>query len=362
MSGKPRAATEFSVADAHQLLRDLFEPNPWIYGADLLITAAVALLALVLLNTVANVFVAAGSFVVAVFSIYRLAAFTHELTHLREGTFGVFRAVWVLIAGIPLLMPDYFYETHRDHHRKNGYGTPEDGEYLRLAYGPVAAILLYLAQVPAIPFLAAFRFGILTPFSWLHPAFRRWMWQHATSLVMDPRYVRPLPPANVRGYWIAQELGCCAVVWGFFAAWWFELIPWGNPLSLYAIAVCILTINALRTLAAHRFRSTGEPMSHVDQLLDSVNVPGRPGWEWLTELWAPVGLRFHALHHLFPAIPYHSLGTAHARLIAALPADSVYHQTVSPGLWPALRQLWRDAAAGGPQNLPAEEVSEDFRA
>jgi hypothetical protein len=36
----------------------------------------------------------------------------------------------------------------------------------------------------------------------------------------------------------------------------------------------------------------------------------------------PLGLRYHALHHLFPSLPYHALGTAHRRLIVALPPDS----------------------------------------
>ena len=32
----------------------------------------------------------------------------------------------------------------------------------------------------------------------------------------------------------------------------------------------------------------------------SVNYPQRA---WLSELWAPVGLRYHALHHLQPGLP-----------------------------------------------------------
>ncbi len=41
----------------------------------------------------------------------------------------------------------------------------------------------------------------------------------------------------------------------------------------------------------------GEVMSVTEQYLDSVNVPP-PGL--LPALWAPVGLRYHALHHLLP--------------------------------------------------------------
>jgi fatty acid desaturase len=50
------------------------------------------------------------------------------------------------------------------------------------------------------------------------------------------------------------------------------------------------------------------------QYLDSTNVPDG----FLPYLWAPVGLRYHALHHLLPSLPYHSLGEAHRRISGAL--------------------------------------------
>jgi fatty acid desaturase len=39
----------------------------------------------------------------------------------------------------------------------------------------------------------------------------------------------------------------------------------------------------------------------------------------------PLGLHLHALHHLFPNIPYHNMPEAHRRVLAALPQGSVYH-------------------------------------
>ena len=88
----------------------------------------------------------------------------------------------------------------------------------------------------------------------------------------------------------------------------------------YATGVGVLLLNHVRTLGAHRYRHRREEVSFLEQLLDTVNYPSRL---WMAELWAPVGLRYHALHHLFPSLPYHNLGKAHRRLMSRLPANSV---------------------------------------
>ena len=80
----------------------------------------------------------------------------------------------------------------------------------------------------------------------------------------------------------------------------------------------------------------------MEQLEDSVNIEGH--WFW-TELFFPLGLRYHALHHLFPSIPYYNLGRAHRRLMATLPEDSAYRATVYPSYWSVVRELLADAKA-----------------
>jgi fatty acid desaturase len=268
--------------------------------------------------------------------------FIHELTHLRRGTFTVFRIAWNLLLGVPMLIPSFLYHTHVSHHARNHYGTDGDGEYVPWGINPAWQIVYYLCQSFVIPLLAVVRFGVLGPITWVSPRVRSLVARHASSLVVDPSYLRPLPSKAEWRLWQLQEIGCFASL-SVLAM----LIASGitSPVALlylYLIAVGGVMLNAVRTLGAHRYRSDGDEMSHLDQLLDSVNYPGR---SLLNELWAPVGLRFHALHHLFPSLPYHNLATAHRRLMQQLPSDSPYRLTESPGLMSTLTDLWHSARA-----------------
>jgi fatty acid desaturase len=83
-------------------------------------------------------------------------------------------------------------------------------------------------------------------------------------------------------------------------------------------------------------------MTFVEQVADSVNYPRH---SWMTELWGPIGTRYHALHHLFPSLPYHAMPEAHRRLMAQLPADSPYRTTEEETLTGAVAALWRRASA-----------------
>jgi fatty acid desaturase len=128
--------------------------------------------------------------------------------------------------------------------------------------------------------------------------------------------------------------------------------------TAYLLTAMVLFFNALRTLGAHRYLHDGEELTFVEQLLDSVNYPRRP---FLTSLWMPVGLRFHALHHLFPSMPYHHLPAAHERLMAELPADSPYRLTESPSLTASLWQLWRRSRVAGRGAKSVEGVDRSSR-
>ncbi len=80
----------------------------------------------------------------------------------------------------------------------------------------------------------------------------------------------------------------------------------------------------------------GRAMPREQQLLDSTNITENV---LLSELLFPLGMRYHALHHLFPRLPYHNLGIAHRRLMFHLPDDLPYRETVYPTWLAVVRKL-----------------------
>ncbi len=352
------ALGEFSLAEARRIVGDFFRPNPWIYWTDFLVswTLGVACFTLVRFpdlltsNAAWHWPISIAAFVASALLYYRCSLFIHELVHIRADEFKAFRFVWNLLCGIPFLIPSFVYYTHIDHHRRKHYGTKEDGEYIPLATMPTWQILLYLSQVFVIPIAAIVRWGLLTPLTWVSPPVRDWVHQHASSMIMDPKYIRPLPTRKVLRMIRVQEFCCFAFIWALAARMTVSYgILFDKPLSpmflvqAYLTGVFIVGINALRTLGAHRWTHDGSrEMTFVEQMLDSVNYPYHP---LIGGLWAPIGLRFHALHHIFPTMPYHALATAHKRLMRELPADSPYRRTEARSLTEVITTLWRRAKA-----------------
>jgi fatty acid desaturase len=344
-------AQSFSLAQARGLVADLFTPRPWIYWTDFLASILTGHLAFALTRAMYDwqlqplwlrLALQTMTFAVQCACYYRSVMFIHEIVHLSERQLRAFRVVWNLLCGIPFLVPSFTYAAHLDHHRRQHYGTDHDGEYLPLGSLSPWWIAVYLSQCLWAPILGLVRFGLVTPLTWLVPPLARWIHQRASSLVMDPRYLRPLPtPAELRAArW--QELACLA----FLVACVAIPLATGRPLIVLAIhayltAVVLVFMNSLRTLAAHRYTSSGHGETFLAQMLDSVTLDSDSPAAILLN---PVGLRYHATHHLFPSLPYHNIAAAHRRLLAGLPANSPYHQTVERSLLKVLADLLRRAA------------------
>lgn len=333
----------FSIRDLRSLVGDLFERRQAVYWIDFLASmvigyGAAAFYVRLPLFSLGQLL----SMAIAVVFIYRISLFMHEISHFRSGEMTAFKVVWNLFAGIPLLTPSFFYETHLDHHNARHYGTEQDGEYLPLVDSGWRGVAFFLLQPFLLPLITVFRFLVITPISFLHPRLRRWSLEHWSSFVIDLKFKRRVTGKEPLKLWAWIEVGCHVRAVALFAVGFLPFVPWYQFLLLYALAITILTLNHVRTLTAHRYLGNGERMSHAEQLFDSNDIVSRNP---LVLALCPVGLRYHALHHLFPGMPYHNLGKAHERLMNELPVGSEYHKCVHYGFFSVLRQFLRDLRA-----------------
>lgn len=317
-----------------------FQPHPGIYWLDLLLSSLVGWTAFYLsLHSPFSSLAYFAATVIALVALLRATLFIHETAHCKRGSLPGFEIAWHLLVGLPFMLPSLMYVgSHGDHHRPNVFGTANDPEYAPLAQGNILGLGWFVLGVLIVPVLLALRWGILGPLSYSIPPLRKLVVQRASTLVINPAYCRPLPRKQHRSRWIIQEWATALVVWLVCVSWFIGQLPMAWILQWYIVTTGMLVLNQVRTLAAHRYENSGRQLSLTEQLLDSVNLSG---WPVLTVLAAPVGLRYHALHHLLPNVPYHSLGRLHRQLQNVLPLDSSYNQASERGILSAIQDLMR---------------------
>ncbi len=331
-----------NINEARKLVLDLGKPNENLYLFDFLLSYAVGIVGFVLAYPHGfSTFAFWGWLTVCALGLYRAMAFTHEIAHFRQ-RLRRFRFVWNAMAGMPMAFPSFMYmKSHAIHHNPRTYGTAADGEYVAFHILPRWKMVLYLVSSFWTPALLVLRFALLYPLSLVIPPLRKLLVERGSSVVITLHHVGEWPKETEKLEWFVME-SACAIFWITVLALVYAGVIPAHILTVAYLAMCgALFLNSVRTLAAHRFGNDGKVLTVEEQLLDSVNVvAGFPGWIF-SALAAPAGLRFHALHHLFPFIPYHSLGEAHRRLNKNLPADSSYRLTGEIGLLPAIVKIWR---------------------
>ncbi|MEL6876545.1 MAG: fatty acid desaturase [Pseudomonadota bacterium] len=342
--GPPAKATraQFQSVDdkdmlraARDLTKDLGQAKASIYWPDMLISTGLGYAGIAGAILSPNVLLAVVFGLVASLALYRSLMFIHELTHIHRDALPGFRTGWNLLVGIPLLMPSFMYEgVHTIHHTRTRYGTIEDPEYLPLALMKPWSLPAFVLVALLAPIALIVRAAILVPLGAIIPPVREFVWQRFSSLSINPDFRRKPPTGNLAKRVRWQEAGVFIWSWTLLAST--QVLGWGPLLIALAILSLTATLNQLRTLVAHLWENEGEPMTVTAQYLDSVNVPP-PGLA--AELWAPVGLRYHALHHLMPSMPYHDLPEAHRRLAGKLGSGSTYEGANHPGMLPLVGRI-----------------------
>ena len=332
------------IHDARKVIKcspiDFFEINPVKYWSDLIFCVLIA-------YTAATVYLVSPlfswpqiiAFPVAVFWLYRSNSMVHEVSHLNRSQLKGFKIVWNLLVGVPTMFPSTFFTSHhRDHHSGRYYGTRQDPEYIVNVFTPgnPASTIFYVVHLLCYPVFVFIRF-ILAPISFLNPRWREFTLRRLSSFTLNWNYERNENRIDRRTFLIV-ELLCCARAWLIPLGLILSITSWTRIPELYLLAITILIFNQMRFFADHHFESHGKKMSMSDQIMDSCNYSQR---DFLTWLFFPFTIRFHALHHLFPTIPYHNLTAAHEHLKQNLPANSPYHELDRPGWWHTAKQTLR---------------------
>lgn len=328
------------IRDTRKAMRDApvdyFKVKAYRYWIDFLFSLVFAYTAstVFLLSPLGSI-TQIAAFPISVFWLYRLGSLVHEVCHLGQHEMRAFKVTWNLLVGVMTFTPSpFFTRHHRDHHSQRFYGTPEDPEYVAnvIESGNWRSAIVYGLHVALFPVMVFLRF-LLVPLTYLHPRLREFVLERASSLTLNFNYRRKLNAYDRRSI-VVMEWLCFVRAVLIPVTVIIGVAPPSRIPLLYLLGLTTLFLNQMRQLADHHFEGDGSPADVEAHVRDSCNFTGQ---DLLTRLFFPFSIRYHALHHLFPSLPYHNLKSAHNYLTSVLPAASPYRELDQKGWWSVAR-------------------------
>lgn len=321
-------------------IEKLSKVNPKIYWIDFISTSIFSWVLFLLtvhfaFHTILHCFLVSLS----AFGFYRMLLFTHELVHLKKGALPGFHLFWHVFCGLPFLAPHFLYKgTHLAHHAKSSFGTTEDGEYFQIRKNSNWMLVLHFLYNLLIPLISIFRFMFVAIISIFHPGLRKFVMKKMSFMGVTFSLTRKIPHQKSELIiWYCEEFSCTFYCWLMLALICLDILPITILFQWYGVLIFILSINSLRALTSHVYSSSGKAISFEGQIQDSIIITSN---SIFTKIMCPVGSQYHALHHMFPFIPYHALGKVHQFIQKNFPNEKILKEATSASLFKAWKNAW----------------------
>lgn len=336
-NGRSVVRFEDEIRIMHGLIRPLLTFDRRRFLMDLLVTSLLAWSIAVAAYLAASEYATLFLCLIGGCVFYRAATMIHDISHfqkeLEKEAF-----IWNLLVGVPFLIPSFMYvNQHLQHHSVARYTSDEDAEYEQYAGRGVGIVLLRLMKCPLLPLFAPVRFLFLAPVGLMSRRIGGIVRMHFSTLSLKIPFKRSVLPDGEIRTWVVLE----AITWAycliFSGALWCSILSWKALAILYSYVAIGETLNVIRALGGtHGYRHSPARIGFRSQIEDSFNIESR---SMLHRILFPNGLQYHALHHLFPRIPYYRMREAHTLLMEQLPRGSFYRALSLPTIWRGFKRV-----------------------